>query len=88
MAFPNQRIGGEPVTVLVIDADGRPTNHFEQNLAWQPVAGRRLVALDGRKTPPEMTGVIWQAGTPPLSTTTISRNRSRDLYIHKGVEGE
>ena len=86
--FHNQRIGGEPVTVLVIDADGRPTNHFEQNLAWQPVAGRRLVALDGRKTPPEMTGVIWQAGTPPLSTTTISRNRSRDLYIHKGVEGE
>ena len=86
--FHNQRIGGEPVTVLVIDADGRPTNHFEQNLAWQPVAGRRLVALDGRKTPPEMTGVIWQAGTPPLSTTAISRNRSRDLYIHKGVEGE
>ena len=86
--FHKHRVGGEPVTVLVIDADGRPTNHFEQNLAWQPVAGRRLVALDGRKTPPEMTGVIWQAGTPPLSTTTISRNRSRDLYIHKGVEDE
>ena len=38
--------------------------------------------------PPEMTGVDWQAGTPPLSSTAISRNRSRDLYIHKGVEGE
>ena len=86
--FHNQRIGGKPVTVLVIDADGRPSNHFEQNLAWQPVAGRRLVALDGRKAPPEMTGVDWQAGTPPLSSTAISRNRSRDLYIHKGVEGE
>ncbi len=35
-----------------------------------------------------MTGVDWQAGTPPLSSTAISRNRSRDLYIHKGVEGE
>ena len=86
--FHDRRIGGKPVTVLVIDADGRPTNHFEQNLAWQPVAGRRLVALDGRKAPPEMTGVDWQAGTPPLSSTAISRNRSRDLYIHKGVEGE
>ena len=86
--FHNRRIGGKPITVLVIDADGRPTNHFEQNLAWQPVAGRRIVALDGRKTPPEMTGVAWQAGTPPLSSTAISRNRSRDLHIHKGVEGE
>ena len=86
--FHNQRIGGKPVTVLVVDADGRPSNHFEQNLAWQPVAGRRIVALDGRKAPPEMTGVDWQAGTPPLSSTAISRNRSRDLYIHKGVEGE
>ena len=86
--FHNQRIGGEPVTVLVIDADGRPTNHFEQNLAWKPLAGRRFVALDGRKTPPEMTGVSWQAGTSALSTTAISQNRSRDLYIHKGVEEE
>lgn len=86
--FHNQRIGGNPVTVLVIDADGRPTNHFEQNLAWKPLAGRRFVALDGRKTPPEMTGVSWQAGTSALSTTAISQNRSRDLYIHKGVEDE
>jgi hypothetical protein len=86
--FHNQRIGGNPVTVLVIDADGRPTNHFEQNLAWKPLAGRRFVALDGRKTPPEMTGVSWQASTSAMSTTAISQNRSRDLYIHKGVEDE
>ena len=84
--FHDSDIGGEAITVLVIDADGRPSNHFEQNLAWKPEAGRRLVALDGRSTPPRMTGVAWQPGAPALSSTAVSRDRSRDLYIHKGVE--
>ena len=86
MALPRPENWRQACHVLVIDADGRPSNHFEQNLAWKPEAGRRLVALDGRSTPPRMTGVAWQPGAPALSSTAVSRDRSRDLYIHKGVE--
>ena len=85
--FHGRRVAGEGVAVLVVDSDGRPSNHFEQNLAWQPEPGRRIILLDGQPEPPDLTGVIWQDGGPALSQTVISHNRDRKLYIHLGVEG-
>lgn len=85
--FHNRAIEGDGITVLVVDADGRPSNHFEQNLAWKPVPGRRVVLLDGVAVPPTLSGVEWQPGKPALSQTVISDNRNRRLYIHRGVEG-
>ena len=85
--FYKKTVAGQDITVLVVDEDGRPSNHFEQNLAWQPAPGRRVILLDGRTIPPALDGVKWQAGTPPLSQTQISQKRTRRLYIHLGVEG-
>ena len=85
--FHGTEIAGGEVTVLVVDADGHPGNHFEQNLAWEPVPGRRLILLDDRASPPPLDGVTWQAGTPALSQTVISHALTRRLYIHRGVEG-
>jgi len=85
--FHERTAARKEITVLVVDADGHPSNHFEQNLAWQPAAGRRIILLDGRETPPALDGVTWQAGSPARSRTQISQNRTRQLYIHLGVEG-
>ena len=74
------------VEVLIHDADGIPSNHFETNAAWTPHPGRRLVTLSGSAEPPAMDGVIWSAAAPPVSDTQISRRRSRTLYLHSGVE--
>ena len=74
------------VEVLIHDADGIPSNHFETNAAWTPHPGRRLVTLSGSAEPPAMDGVIWSAAAPPVSDTQISRRRSRMLYLHSGVE--
>ena len=77
------------VEVLIHDADGIPSNHFETNTPWTPRPGRRLVALSGRTEPPAMEGVAWSgAGAPPVSDTPISRNRNRTLYLHSGVEAD
>ena len=85
--FHNKTINGRDITVLVVDADSRPSNHFEQNLAWQPAPGRRLILLDGQAVPPPLAGVDWQPGTPALSQTIISHDRTRRHHIHLGVEG-
>ena len=78
---------GKGVAVLIHDADGIPSNHFETNAAWAPRPGRRLVALSGHATPPAMGGVTWAAtATPPASDAAIGRHRSRTLYLHSGVE--
>ena len=77
---------GRGIEVLVHDADGVPTNHFEQNLAWTAQPARRLVMLDGRNTPPEIEGIIWSGGEPARSKTKISARRDRALYLHTGVE--
>lgn len=76
------------IEVLIRDADGIPSNHYEQNLAWEPVAGRRLVVLDGQATPPTMEGVSWQNQTTgkALSDVAISDRRTRRLYFHYGTE--
>ena len=77
------------VEVLIHDADGIPSNHFETNTPWTPRPGRRLVALSGRSEPPGMDGVAWSgAGAPPVSDTPISRNRNRTLYLHSGIEAD
>ena len=76
----------DDVEVLIHDADGIPSNHFETNAAWASHPGRRLVALSGSAAPPAMDGVTWSATAPPVSDTPISRNRSRTLYLHSGVE--
>lgn len=85
--FHDKDIAGDGITVLVVDADGRPSNHFEQNLAWQAVPGRRVILLDGGPVPPALPGMAWRSGAPMLSETEISLNRTRRLYIYFGVEG-
>ncbi|MEC7495143.1 MAG: glycosyltransferase family 39 protein [Pseudomonadota bacterium] len=77
------------VEVLIHDADGIPSNHFETNTPWTPRPGRRLVALTGRSEPPAMEDVAWpNAGGPPVSDTPISRNRNRTRYLHSGIEAD
>ena len=75
-----------PVAIRVFDADGIPSNHFEQNLNWTPQPGRRLLAVNGATTPPTLPGVRWDAKTS-LSDHAISDNRRRSLYIYRGIEG-
>ena len=77
---------GSELAVLVHDADGLPTNHFEQNMAWQPDGGRRLVVIDGNSGHPAIPGIVWSRDEPSRSRTTISRRRDRTLYFHKGLE--
>ncbi|MGC6454887.1 MAG: ArnT family glycosyltransferase [Candidatus Puniceispirillaceae bacterium] len=77
---------GGGIEILVHDADGVPSNHFEQNMAWDRTPGRRVLLLDGRQTPPAMDGLIWSAGPVGLSRTSISAQRDRTLYLHAGVE--
>ncbi len=85
--FHNDTIASNPVIIRVHDDDAIPSNHFEQNMAWQPTPGRRLVAIDGRGTPPPLPGVIW--ATPGTgSEHMISATRSRRLMIYRGVEPE
>ena len=76
------------VEVLIHDADGIPSNHFETNTPWTPRPGRRLVALSGRGTAGDGRCRMVRAGAPPVSDTPISRNRNRTLYLHSGVEAD
>ena len=87
-ALLNWQFYANGVEVLIHDADGIPSNHFETNTPWTPRPGRRLVALSGSAAPPAMDGVTWSATAPPVSDTPISRNRSRTLYLHSGVEAD
>jgi len=73
------------VTILVNDADGVPSNHFEANHAWQPAAGRTVLLLDGRATPPQIDGIDW-LGLVVKSDVAISKTRQRTLYIYAGIE--
>ena len=79
---------GGGIEVLVHDADGMPSNHFEQNMAWQPAPGRRLVVIDGNAEPPALPDMIWSDGTPVMSQTEISARRKRTLYLHSAVEAQ
>ena len=85
---------GTGIDVLVHDEDGVPSNHFEQNLAWSrhpdaPQPGRRLIVLGGDTAPPDMNGVSWITAPPPLiSTVGISRDRTRSVVLHQGVESD
>lgn len=76
---------GQDVTIMTHDRDGVPSNHFEANHSWQHRAGSPLLVLSGSSTPPIMPPIEWQ-GSPSQSNVVISRNKSRDLYIHKGIE--
>jgi hypothetical protein len=76
---------GQDVTIMIHDRDGVPSNHFEANHSWQHRAGSPLLVLSGSPTPPILPPIEWQ-GSPNQSKTVISRNKSRDLYIHKGIE--
>jgi hypothetical protein len=76
---------GQDVTIMIHDRDGVPSNHFEANHSWQHRAGSPLLVLSGSSTPPIMPPIKWQ-GSPSQSKIVISRNKSRDLYIHKGIE--
>ena len=80
---------GTETDVLIHDADGIPSNHFETNTAWTPHKGRRLVAISGTSEPPRMGGVSWLSDdTTMVSDPTISRNRNRTLHLHRGVEAD
>ena len=76
------------VEVFIHDADGMPSNHYEQNRAWSPEPDRRLIVLDGQTIAPSMRGVIWQeaAADASLSDVAISARRNRRLHFHYGVE--
>ena len=75
------------IDVLIHDEDGVPSNHFEQNLAWARQPGRRLISLGDDSIPPTIEGITWVTSPPVLvSTTEISHNRMRRLYLHQGVE--
>jgi hypothetical protein len=76
---------GQDVTIMIHDRDGVPSNHFEANHSWQHRAGSPLLVLSGSPTPPILPPIEWQ-GSPNQSKIVISRNKSRDLYIHKGIE--
>ena len=76
---------GQDVTIMVHDRDGVPSNHFEANHSWQHRAGSPLLVLSESSTPPIMPSIEWQGG-PSQSKVVISRNKSRNLYIHKAIE--
>jgi 4-amino-4-deoxy-L-arabinose transferase-like glycosyltransferase len=73
------------VTIMVHDADGMPSNHFEANHSWKRVAGSPVLVLSGSIDAPPFPDINWQA-PPTRSLTVISNNQVRDLYIHFGVE--
>ena len=73
------------VTIMVHDADGMPSNHFEANHSWKQVAGSPVLVLSDSIDAPPIPGINWQA-QPTRSLTAISNNQVRDLYIHFGVE--
>ena len=80
---------GTGIDVLVHDRDGVPSNHFEQNLAWTRQPGRRLISLGDNSVPPAIENIIWVTSPPALiSAAAISRNRTRRLYLHQGVESD
>jgi hypothetical protein len=81
----NWHFHDRPLTIMLHDRDGVPSNHFEANHSWQRKAGSPVLVLSGTATPPDMPFIQWQ-GSPSLSRTIISHNHSRDIYIHKGVE--
>jgi len=76
---------GQDVIIMIHDRDGVPSNHFEANHSWQHRPGSPSLVLSGSSTPPIMPPIEWQ-GSPSQSKVVISRNKSRDLYIHKGIE--
>ena len=75
----------KPVTIMVHDADGLPSNHFEANHSWQRKAGSPILVLSGSIDAPSIPDIDWQSA-PQLSRTKISHNRERSLYIHFGIE--
>jgi len=81
----NWHFRNKQVTIMVHDADGMPSNHFEANHSWQRVVGSPVLVISGSIDAPPIPGINWQ--TPPTrSLTAISNNQVRDLYIHFGVE--
>jgi hypothetical protein len=75
----------QDVIIMIHDRDGVPSNHFEANHSWQHRPGSPLLVLSQSSTPPIMPPIEWQ-GSPSQSKVRISRNKSRNLYIHKGIE--
>ena len=73
------------VNIMVHDADGLPSNHFEANHSWKHVAGSPVIVLSGSIDAPPIPGINWQA-PPTRSLTAISNDQVRDLYIHFGIE--
>jgi 4-amino-4-deoxy-L-arabinose transferase-like glycosyltransferase len=75
----------KPVTIMVYDADGMPSNHFEANHSWQRIAGSPVLVLSDSIDAPSIPDIDWQAA-PTRSPTTISNKQMRALYIHFGSE--
>jgi 4-amino-4-deoxy-L-arabinose transferase-like glycosyltransferase len=75
----------KPVTIMVYDADGMPSNHFEANHSWQRIAGSPVLVLSDSIDAPSIPDIDWQAA-PTRSLTTISNKQMRALYIHFGSE--
>ncbi len=73
------------VTIMVHDADGKPSNHFEASHSWKRIAGSPVLVLSGSIDAPPIPGINWQ-GPPSRSLTTISKNQVRNFYIHFGFE--
>ncbi len=75
----------KPVTIMIHDADGIPSNHFEANHSWQRKAGSPVLVLSRSIDAPSIPNIEWQFA-PQQSQTKISHKRKRNLYIHFGVE--
>lgn len=74
-----------PITIMVNDIDGVPSNHFEANHSWQRIAGSPILVLSESIDAPTLPDIDWKT-SPKRSRTPISNNRTRDFYIHFGLE--
>jgi 4-amino-4-deoxy-L-arabinose transferase-like glycosyltransferase len=74
------------LTVTIIDADGRPSNHFEASHPYQSRGkGDQVILMTEVETPPEIPDINW-IGTIGESRVSISQTRNRHLYFHLGIE--
>jgi hypothetical protein len=74
------------ITITIIDADGRPSNHFEASHPYQSSGkGDQVILMTEAETPPTLSDIRW-IGTIGESRVSISQTRNRHLYFHLGVE--
>lgn len=77
----------ENIAIMVHDADGIPSNHYERNHAFDLVTTttRNLIAVNGQAQTPNLPQVNWQAN-PAISEHVIATNRTRKLFLFAGTQ--